>query len=44
MFYVFAYHLGIQTDGIHTIPFGPKMITPIGALFQFFKLVEHPDG
>ena len=30
VFDIFANHVSIQTNGVYAIPFGPKMIAPIG--------------
>ena len=39
--YIFANHVLIQTNGVHAIALGPKMIAPIGLSAQFPKLIEH---
>jgi hypothetical protein len=35
---------GIESNGIETIPTGPKVIAPIGLLLQLPELVENPNG
>ena len=41
--YIFPYHFFADPYGINAIPGRPKMITPIGLIFQIRKLFEHSN-
>jgi hypothetical protein len=40
---VFPYHFGIQANGVNTVAFSPKMITPIGFFLEVSKFVKDTD-
>ena len=43
IFYVLAYHFRIQSDGIHTVAIGPKMIAPIRLRFERPEFVKNTN-
>ena len=42
VFYLFANHFHIQTNSVHAIPPGPKMITPIGLFLEMPIFIQYP--
>lgn len=41
VFYIFTNHIFIQSNSVNTVAFRPKMVAPIGALFQMFELIKN---
>jgi hypothetical protein len=43
VFDVLSDHLCVEANGIYAVPSRPEVITPIGLLLQFAKLVQYPN-